>query len=137
MIKAVFVGTLVGPVAAAGIDLMPGLYQIEVKIALPHAPDVAPPTRIVRCLTPADLESGRAFFVLSDNPIKACALIDFQAAEATASYRIVCPGPNAASATAVFETTDKGYRGVIKMQMGGKNMTMSEIQTATRAGECK
>ncbi|HZF22834.1 MAG TPA: hypothetical protein VE030_05125, partial [Burkholderiales bacterium] len=44
--------------------------------------------------------------------------------------RIACAGPNRGSAVAVFETTGSAYRGNIKMNMGGKNMSMSETQVA-------
>jgi Protein of unknown function (DUF3617) len=114
----------------------PGLYHIEVRLDLPHVLEVAPPTRSTRCLTSGAIETGRAFFVLSENPIRMCPLSDYQATATTARYQIRCPGPNAASAEGEFETTPTGYRGTISMQMGGKNMTMSETQVAVRVGTC-
>jgi hypothetical protein len=36
----------------------------------------------------------------------------------------------------VFETTATTYRGSINMNMGGKNMTMSETQAGRRIGNC-
>lgn len=114
----------------------PGLYQIEVRVGLPNVLEVGPPTRLTRCLTGAEIESGQAFFVRSENPLRACALTDHAATGTSVRYRIRCPGPNAASADAEFETTATGYRGVIRMVMGGKNMTMSETQVAARIGEC-
>jgi hypothetical protein len=121
-----------GPPAVA-----PGLYDIEVRLGLPNVLEVGPPTRLRRCLTAAEIESGRAFFVRSENPLRACALTDHVATGTSVRYRIACPGPNAASAHAEFETTAGGYRGVIRMQMGGKNMTMSETQIAVRIGDCE
>ena len=115
----------------------PGLYAIEVRLGLPNVLEVAPPARLVRCVTAGEIESGRAFFVRSENPIRACAPADYRAAGNTVRYRIRCPGPNAASAEAEFEATATGYRGTISMQMGGKNMTMSERQVAVRIGECE
>ena len=114
----------------------PGLYEIEVRLGLPNVLEVAPPTRPRRCLTRADIESGQAFFVRSENPLRTCPVADYAAAGSSVRYRIRCPGPNAASAEAAFETTPAGYRGVIRMVMGGKNMTMSETQIASRIGEC-
>ena len=122
---------------AAGPSLAPGLYQVEVRISLPNVQDVAAPIVLTRCVSPAALESGQAFFVLSDNPLKTCNLLDYQATADTAVYRIVCPGPNMGSAVALFETTGAAYRGSIKMNMGGKNMTMSEAQIGKRIGECE
>jgi hypothetical protein len=120
-----------GPPAVA-----PGLYAIEVRLGLPNVLEVGPPTTLTRCLTAPEIESGQAFFVRSENPLRACALTDYAATGASVRYRIRCPGPNAASADAEFQTTAAGYRGVIRMVMGGKNMTMSETQVAARIGEC-
>jgi hypothetical protein len=121
---------------AAEPVLTPGLYQVEVRIALPNVQDVAAPLVLTRCVTPPDLQSGRAFFVLSDNPLKNCALLDYQVTADTATYRIACPGPNMGSAVGAFGLTGTAYRGSIKMNMGGKNMTMSETQVGRRIGDC-
>src|SRR5262245_29604069 len=117
-------------------DVAPGLYDIEVRIGLPNVLEVAPPTTLRRCLTAAEIESGQAFFVRSENPLRACAPTDYAATGTAMRYRIRCPGPNAASAEGEFETTASGYRGTIRMVMGGKNMTMSETQVAVRIGDC-
>jgi len=114
----------------------PGLYDIEVRLDLPYVFDAAPPKRLTRCLTPSAIKSGRAFSVLTDNPINVCPISDYRVTATTARFRIRCPGPNAASAEAEFETTATGYRGIISMQMGAKNMTMSETQVAVRVGTC-
>jgi hypothetical protein len=122
--------------AAEPAALVPGLYEIEVRLGLPNVLEVGPPRQLTRCLTAGEIASGRAFFVRSENPIRACGLADYAATGTTVRYRIRCPGPNAASGDAEFEATGRGYRGTIRMQMGGKNMTMSETQVAVRVGEC-
>jgi Protein of unknown function (DUF3617) len=128
---------LVSLLANAGAPAVaPGLYDIEVRLGLPNVLEVGPPTSLRRCLTGEEIESGQAFFVRSENPLRACALTDHAATGTSVRYRIRCPGPNAASAEAEFETTTAGYRGVIRMVMGGKNMTMSETQVASRIGDC-
>ena len=134
--------SVISALMAAGADaatplLTPGLYQIEVRISLPHVQDTAAPMVLTRCVRAADLESGLAFSVLSDNPLRSCDVLDYQATGDTAVYRIACPGPNRGSAVAVFDTTRTTYRGSIKMNMGGKNMTMSETQFGKRIGECR
>jgi hypothetical protein len=121
---------------AGDASLTPGLYEVEVRISLPNVQDVAEPIRLIRCVTSADLQSGRAFFVLSDNPLKACNMWDYQLTEHTAIYRIACPGANRGSAVAVFDTTRTTYRGTIKMNMGAKNMTMAETQVGRRIADC-
>jgi hypothetical protein len=122
---------------AADSSLTPGLYQVEVRISLPNVQDVAAPLVVTRCLSRDDLESGQAFFVLSDNPLKSCELVDYQAIAGTVIYRIAYAGPNRGSAVAVFDTKGTTYRGTIKMNMGGKNMTMSETQAGKRIGDCR
>ena len=123
--------------SAAGPVLTPGLYRVEVRIDLPNVQNSAAPMVLTRCVDPGDLKSGQAFFVLSDNPLKNCDLLDYQLTGDTATYRIACPGSNMGSAVGVFETTGTAYRGSIKMNMGGKNMTMSETQVGKRIGNCQ
>jgi hypothetical protein len=112
------------------------LYRVEVRIALPNVEDVAAPMTLSRCLTRADLQSGRAFFILSDNPLKSCAMLDYRPSAEAATYRIACAGPNMGSAVGVFDLAARAYRGTIKMNMGGKNMTMSETQAGKWVGAC-
>jgi hypothetical protein len=121
---------------AEGSSLTPGLYEVEIRLSLPNVDSAAVLSTFTRCITPADLRSGWAFFVLSDNPLKGCELLDYQAKAETAFYRIACPGPNRGSAVAVFDTTRTSFRGTIKMNMGGKNMTMSEVQVGKRIAAC-
>ena len=122
---------------AADLSLLPGLYQVEVRISLPNVAVAAPLLLANRCITPDDLKSGQAFFVLSDNPLQRCDLVDYQTTATAALYRIVCAGPNRGSAVAVFDTRQNTYQGTIRMNMGGKNMTMSETQTGKRIGDCR
>lgn len=141
MLIFIALASAVGVSMAAGSDpanlpLNPGLYQVEVRISLPNVQDTAAPIVLTRCVRSADLRSGQAFFVLSDNPLKNCDLLDYQVTPDTAAYRIACPGPNRGSAVAVFDTTGTAYHGNIKMNMGGKNMTMSETQVGKRVGDC-
>jgi hypothetical protein len=133
---ALVMGAGVAPAAAEPPGLAPGLYAIEVRIGLPNVLEVGPPHQLTRCVTAGEIASGQAFFVRSENPIAACEQVDVAATATAVRYRIHCPGPNAASADAEFETGDQGYRGTIRMTMGGKNMTMSETQVAARVGEC-
>jgi hypothetical protein len=96
---------------AEELSLTPGLYQVEVRLTLPNVDNAAPPSTVTRCVTAADLQSGRAFFLLSDNPLRQCELLDYHASADTVLYRIACPGPNRGSAVAFFESTRTTYRG--------------------------
>jgi Protein of unknown function (DUF3617) len=123
--------------AAADSLPTPGNYEVEVRIGLPNVPDVVAPVTMTRCMTREDFESGRVFAILSDNPLKQCERVDYQVSGETISFRIACPGPNRGSAVAVFKTHRSGYRGSIKMNMGGKNMTMTETHIGRRIGSCE
>jgi Protein of unknown function (DUF3617) len=125
-----------GP-AAADVALTPGWYEVQVELSLPNTYNLALRTTVRHCVTAADLVTGRAFFVLSEHPIRACALQDYEAHQETAHYRIACAGPNAASAVAEFELQQTHYRGMIHIRMGGKNMTMVETQYAMRVAACE
>ena len=109
--------TLAALAAATGLAadpvLAPGLYEVEVRISLPNVQDVAAPAVLNRCVTASDLESGQAFFVLSDNPLKNCPLLDYRTTADSAAYRIACPGPNMGYAVGVFDLAVTRYRGVI------------------------
>jgi hypothetical protein len=122
---------------AARVALTPGLYDVHVETALPNTYNSALRTTVRHCITAADLATGRAFFVFSETPLRACALQDYDAHQATVRYRITCPGPNAASASAEFALQPTHYHGTIHMQMGGKNMTMVETQYAVRVAACE
>ncbi|MEQ1881883.1 MAG: DUF3617 family protein [Burkholderiales bacterium] len=125
--------------AADAADLLPtpGHYEVEVRISLPNVQDIVAPLTLNRCMTFEDFESGRMFAVLSDNPLKLCERLDYEASDGTITFRIECPGPNRGSAVAVFKTHRSGYRGSIKMNLGGKNMTMTEIHIGRRIGNCE
>lgn len=116
--------------------LRPGLYEVEVRISLPNVGEAAPPSLVTRCITPDDVRSGGAFFILSDNPLRRCDVLDYETTASTVVYRIECAGPNRGSAVATFDIKQNTYRGTIKMNMGGKNMIMSETQTGKRTGDC-
>ena len=134
LLRMLALAVLLADAGAPGVA--PGLYDIEVRLGLPNVLEVGPPTKLRRCVTSTEIESGQAFFVRSENPLRACMLTDYAATGTSVRYRIRCPGPNAASAEAEFESTTAGFRGIIRMVMGGKNMTMSETQTAVRVGDC-
>src|SRR5258706_14657539 len=86
--------------AFADLPLTPGLYEVEVRISLPNVQDVAAPLVLKRCITLEDLHSGRAFFILSDNPLNTCDLLDYEVTGDRATHRIACAGPNRGSAVA-------------------------------------
>ena len=49
---------------------------------------------------------------------------------------VVCAPVNTGRASARIELAEMGYTGRIAVTMGGKNMTLTEIQRAERIGDC-
>jgi len=122
---------------AAGRGLVPpGLYEIAVTQELPNVAKAGEPVKIQACLTSAVIGSGAAFQVRSDNALRECPLSDLRANDDELIYRIVCPQPNAPRAKAKFVNTKTGYDGTITIDMGAKNMTVTERHHAQRIGEC-
>ena len=125
------------PASALAEPLQAGLYEITVRVALPNLGDAIPATVQQRCLSESAIVDGSAFAVLSsNNPLQACPRSDNVATGDTVVFRIVCAGPNKASASATFETHHDRFHGHFAMNMGGKNMTMSEDQAGRWIGAC-
>src|SRR5690242_10020925 len=118
LIGVVLLVALAGAMRSAVAEdaLQPGLYEVTYTLESPNvvATGVRPAT-VHRCVRDADVQSGSAFGVLSENPIRSCPLHDYELSAGKASYRIVCAGPNAPSAVGVFDLQRSSYRGVISM----------------------
>ena len=136
LLSVVGVACCASPALAGDPLLDPGLYRVEVRLELPNVLPSVEPMTFSHCVSASDLASGRAFAILSRNPLRACDLIDYGIDGQTVRYRIACAGPNRGSAVAVFRLSGASYRGRIDMDMGGKNMTMAETQAAVRIGDC-
>ena len=121
---------------AAAAPLREGLYEIEVRIHLPNVADTVAPVLHRRCLRAAEIAGGGAFVVMSDNPLATCPHFDYAVETERATFRIVCPGPNRGWAKGSFDLPGESFRGEIVMNLGGKNMTMSETQRGRRLGAC-
>ncbi len=77
------------------------------------------------------------FAVLSDNnPLARCPVAPARRVGNTLTFDIACEGRNAARATARDVLAPDSFQGRIAMQMGGKTMTMTEIQVGRRIGTC-
>ncbi len=113
-----------------------GLYEITVTQELPNVAKAGEPLKLRECLTKKIIGSVAAFHVRSENPIRACPISDVRMNDDELLYRIACPQPNAPSAKAKFVNTPTGYEGAITLDMGGKNMVMTERHQGKRVGEC-
>jgi hypothetical protein len=113
-----------------------GLYEITVTQELPNVAKAGEPVKAQACLTKKIIASGEAFHVRSENPLRECPLSDLRLNDDELLFRVICPQPNAPRAKAKFVNTKTGYDGAISIDMGGKNMTMTERHHAKRIGDC-
>ncbi|ACL55542.1 DUF3617 domain-containing protein [Methylobacterium nodulans] len=129
---------LVSAVLAAGgpepVRLRPGAYEVEVRLDLPHL-DEAGARKIVRlCL--AGLPA-QGFPVLSDNtPFAHCPATGLRQEGEAVHFAIQCEGRNAGQGSAIYRLAPEGFEGRIALRLGGKNMTLTELQTGRWRGEC-
>ena len=127
---------LAGPAwASQDALLQAGSYEVTFRLELPHLESWAIDRTATICI-PA--ESGDvALPVLSgNNPLGECPATNIRRDGATLSFDIRCEGRDAARARALYTLTPDGFAGRIAMVMGGKNMTMTEVQVGRRLGSC-
>jgi len=135
----IFVGILAGVAQAdqKGGLLQGGSYEVKFRLELPHVENWAVDKTTTICVPNAEGTSDIALPVLSgNNPLAKCPAKNVQRNGATLGFDIVCDGRNAAKARAVYTLMPRGFKGRIAMVMGGKNMTMTEMQVGRRVGSC-
>lgn len=117
-------------------DMRPGLYEVIVKVELPH---ITTPVHIIRkniCYTNKQLRENMAFSILSENPLSKCEQLSICSSSNRFKFQIVCPGRKSGYAFGTFTTTPRNFSGSIRMNMGGKNMTIIERQDGKYIGPC-
>lgn len=136
---AFFMTVGIGSVASTADQaaLQPGAYEVEVRLELPHIDDTN--TRKVEtvCIASAKNQGTHGLAVLSsNNPLGKCPSTNVAQDGATLKFDIVCPGVNQARGRATYLVAPTRFQGRIEMKMGGKNMTMTEVQSGHRTGAC-
>ena len=71
-----------------------------------------------------------------NNPLARCPASNVRRDGAILRFDILCEGRGVAWARAVYTLEPGAFEGRIAMVMGGKNMTMTEVQTGRRIGPC-
>jgi hypothetical protein len=71
-----------------------------------------------------------------NNPFAGCPARNVRWSGTDLSFDIVCEGRGAAKARATYTLLPGAFEGRIAMVMGGKNMTMTEVQVGRRVGGC-
>lgn len=114
-------------------ELKPGAYEVAYRLELPHI-ESRDETVVRVCLGDAALTG---LPVLSaNNPLAHCPVKNVRRDGRELLFDIVCPGGNTAKAYALFDLRADAFEGRIAMNMGGKNMTMTEVQRGRRVADC-
>ena len=131
-------GMLAGAAQAEQKETLPqaGAYEVRVRLELPNVQYRAASTATI-CIPYAGGANGAPFPVLSgNNPLASCPAGNIRRDVASLSFDILCQGRGAARGRAVYTLMPGAFEGRIAMVMGGKNMTMTEVQTGRRIGPC-
>jgi hypothetical protein len=113
-----------------------GAYAIEVRLEIPNVDAWRWSATHTICL-PGPRSGHLPMPLLSPNhPFAECRAADVVHDGAELRYEIVCRGRDAARAHATYRFRPDGFEGRITITLGAKNMTMRELQSARRIGDC-
>jgi hypothetical protein len=114
-----------------------GSYAITTRLELPHLERWAIDKTTTICLSGQAAGGQIPIPVLSDNnPYAACTAANLAIDHGKLDYDVFCPGRGSAKAHATYLLGTDRFAGRVAMVMGGKNMTMVEVQHARRLGDC-
>ena len=122
--------------ALADTGPWPGLYRVEVTLEIPNVRGEMPFRTVERCIA-AERAEGELFAIVSSPKIAECPVVHRAREGARIEVEVVCAPVNTGRASARIELAEMGYTGRIAVTMGGKNMTLTEIQRAERIGDCR
>jgi hypothetical protein len=114
-----------------------GSYEITARLELPHLERWSVDKKTIVCLP--NFRRGDEIpipVVSTNNPFAKCTASNLTANSPKLEYDIVCPGRGAAKGHATYILSFETFSGRVAMVMGGKNMTMTEVQQARRIGDC-
>jgi len=113
-----------------------GSYEITARLELPHLERWSIDRTTVLCLFGPRDNDIPVPVLSANNPFAKCTASNLVIDGPQLEYDIVCPERGAAKGHAVYRFSAGAFSGRIAMVMGGKNMTMTEVQHARRIGEC-
>ena len=134
----------IGLTAVAGIargaapNAQEGLWEITSKMEMPGMPMNMPPQTMQRCVTQKDFSDPQSMAPADPSGNK-CQTSDYKMQGNTATWKIVCTGPNAMTGTGSATYTGNAYSGVNKMAMkhGNETMNMTINHSGKYLGPCK
>ena len=123
------------PATGGAGGLPQGAYRVAVHVAIPHVQtrDFDFETQI--CWRGAD-DPAMPLGPLGRGPLARCPSRAEETPEGV-TVSTACPGPNAGFADATYRSTPQGFTGLVTVNLGGKNMTLAEVQRGTRTGDCE
>ncbi len=112
------------------------MYEVTTQTDMPHLEENLryTITHEKRCLTHFPLTA--AFPILSHPALQGCSLTDESRQGDTVSYALVCTGGHGTTGEAIWHIDEQGFRGTLRVKLGGKNMTFSQRVTALPLGAC-
>jgi hypothetical protein len=114
-----------------------GSYAITARLELPHLERWAIDKTTTICLSGRTAGGEIPIPILSaNNPYAACTAANLVIDHDRLEYDVLCPGRGAAKAHATYLLEADHFAGRVAMVLGGKNMTMVEVQRARRVGDC-
>lgn len=116
--------------------LQDGAYEVRVRLELPNVLSWTAAGSTTTICLPYGGTNGALPVLSSNNPLAACPASNLQRDGAMLRFDIFCEGRGAAWARAVYKLMPDAFEGRIAMVMGGKNMTMTEVQSGRRIGGC-
>jgi hypothetical protein len=142
LVRAAFALMATGVLAAAAHAgqgealLQEGAYEVQVRLELPNVLSWAATASAATVCLPYDGTNGALPVLSSNNPLATCPASNVERDGATLRFDVLCEGRGAARAHAVYKLMPEAFEGRIAMVMGGKNMTMTEVQSGRRIGSC-
>jgi hypothetical protein len=129
-----------GGADGAGQLLQPGAYTVTFRLELPHLESFSETRQAAICVVAPESNPTQGLGAVSDNnPLASCAAAELRrGSDGTLTFDIACGavGSDGARGSAVYRLGNDRFSGRIAMKMGGKNMTMTEIQDGVRSGAC-
>jgi hypothetical protein len=130
--------TINTPATTQGDDtvIRAGLYDITSVVIMPHLEEMR--RNVVheqRCLDTG--QTANIFPVLRQPAFDGCMLRDNGNHGDQISYQLVCKTDHVATGSAHVLITTETITGMLRVQMGGKNMTFTQRVTADWLGTCQ
>lgn len=121
---------------AEELPLTPGLYELEIRLELPHLERYAGIRTETVCIAETARVPARLPVLAGNNVFRTCPATNRRRSGTSLNYDITCPGRVPARALARYTVAADRFDGRIAITLGAKNMTMTEVQRGRRIGDC-